>query len=417
MKTLSGKNISADSKNRRSIKIRLYPNKSQIHVMENSFGIDRFVFNRGLHLKKSRWENHRENLSWMEISKMFTLMKKSEEYSFLNIASRSVIEQSLQKLDRAYQNFFKNGSGFPRFKNKNTSEKSFVLTDPSEIIGDKHIKLPKLGPVKMRGLRKFDGKIKNVTIKKNKVGQYFATFSVEDVEKIIAKGRLNKAKKSVGIDVNLENFLTDSNGNRVENPRIKKQYVDKINFYQRKLAKLYVKPKIKNQSQSRNYRKTKHKLAVIFGKISNKKSDFLHKLSNNYVKSHDKIVVENLQISNMVKNHKLAESISQASWGEFFRQLEYKCHWHGVEFIRVSPNYTSKTCFNCGQINGELKLKDRTWKCQGCDAEINRDENSAKNILEKSKTKTKTGRGTVRKACGGTAAQALPCETGNLASN
>lgn len=382
----------------RSIKVRLYPNKAQTHICDNSFGIDRFVFNRALALKKSRWENHRENLSWIEISKMFTLMKKSEEYSFLNIGSRSVIEQSLQKLDRAYQNFFKLGMGFPKFKKKSISEDSFVLSDPSRIVGDKHMVLPKLGTIKIKGLRKFDGTIRNVTVKRNKAGEYFATFSIEDVEKKQKIKDENQIKKTVGIDVNLENYLTDSNGNRIENPRFKKFYLDRIKFYQRRLAKLYRKNPDKkanpNWKQSRKYREYKLKLARLFEKISNLKQDFLHKLSSSYVKNHDIIKVENLQIANMIRNHKLAEAIASVSWGEFFRQLEYKSKWHGVVLERVDANFTSKTCNVCGEINDNLLLSDRTWVCSSCKTEHVRDENAAKNIRNKTKS---TGRGTVRK--------------------
>lgn len=391
----------------RSIKVRLYPNKGQLRIIENSFGIDRFVFNRALALKKSRWENHRENLSWIEIDKMFTLMKKSEDYSFLNISSRSVIQHSLQKLDRAYVNFFKNGSGFPKFKKKSISEECFVLSDPSTVIGESHLKLPKLGPMRIRGLRKFDGRIKNVTIKRNRAGQIFATFSLDDVTKTVRA--LSKERRSVGIDVNLENFLTDSNGTRVENPRFKKEFVNKIKFYQRILAKLHRKTSRNDcsdlpKNQSRKYRETKLKLARIFNRISNKKSDFLHKLSSDYVKNHDKIIVEDLQISNMVKNHNLAEAISNVSWGEFFRQLEYKSKWNGVEYEKITPHNTSKTCSNCGEINSFLKLQDRIWICEGCNAKHVRDQNAAINILKKS------GRGTIRKASGGTATQVLPHE-------
>jgi putative transposase len=400
----------------------LYPNKIQKYICDNSFGIDRFVFNRALALKKSRYENHRENLSWIEISKMFTLMKKSEEYGFINIASRSVIEQSLQKLDRAYVNFFKHGSGFPKFKKKSSSEESFVLSDPSRIIGDQHISLPKLGSVKIRGLRKFDGKIKNVTVKRNKAGQYFATFSVADVKKTKRSHNKNTNEnekndrvetRSIGLDVNLENFLTDSNGVRVENPRFKKLRLDKIKLYQRQLSKLIRKTSQKEYSGLPNVLNLNmNSKFPPLDDIGNKKSDFLHKLSYGYVKNHDIIRIEDLQISNMIKNHKLAESIASVSWGEFFRQLEYKSKWHGANFEKVVPNNTSKTCSNCGEINSFLKLSDRVWTCIGCKTEHVRDENAAKNILKKEAVKRtrkiKTGKGIVRKAGRGTLTQVAP---------
>ena len=358
-------------------------------LIRRYFGAARFIYNEGLRLKIDRYQNFGENLSWIEIDKMVTFWKKTEERAWMKIPARSVYQHSLQNLEKAYKNFFAGRSKFPRFKKRNDTQ-SFVLSDPSRIINGTHIKLPKLGLIRIRGLRNFSGDIKNVTITMNRAGEVYATFGVDLVVKTQAPKKPKKSKKLkvVGIDVNLENFLTDSDGNRVENPRFKKQVFNKIKYYQRRASKCVPKSKRKDRWRL--------KVAREFQKVSNKKSDFLHKLSHNYVKNHDVIKVEDLRIKNMVKNHKLAEAISNVAWGEFFRQLEYKCEIYGKTFEKVDPRNTSKACNKCGELNIELTLKDREWTCANCGAIHVRDENSAKNI------KNKKGKGIALKAIGGT---------------
>lgn len=352
---------------RRAIKIRIYPNKNQEVLIINSLGCTRFIYNKALNLKKQRYENFKENLSWVEISKMITFWKKTEELSFLKEPPSSCLIQSLRNIDKAFKNFFEGRSSFPKFKKKFSND-SFTVSDLSRILGDNYIKLPKIGIVKIKGLRNFNGEIKNVTVTRNSSLQYFASFSIEDVEKVPTK----EAKRLVGIDVNLENYLTDSEGNRVENPKFKNSYKNKLKFYQRKLSKS--KPK------SRNREKWRLKIARLYQKIANKKQNFLHNLSHYYVKNHDVVVIERLVVKNMVKNKNLAESISNVSWSEFFRQLKYKSTWYGCQLIEVAPHNTSKTCSDCGVKNEELTLKDRDWKCLNCGSEHIRDFNSAKNI-------------------------------------
>jgi putative transposase len=353
---------------RRSIKVRIYPNKKQEDLLTKCFDCDRFVYNRSLKLKKERYETYKQNMSWVELSWNVTFLKRTEEYKWLNDVPRCLLNQAIIKLDKAYLGFFKLGRGYPKFKKKSDVQ-SFTVSNKTKIIGNK-IKLPKLEVMHIKGLRKFEGNIKNETVTKNKSGQFFASWSVEDIKDV----ETTKGQNVVGIDVNLENFLTDSNGNRIENPRFKQKVVKKIKHYQRKISK--------STKGSNNRNKQRVKLAKEFQKITNKKQDFLHKLSLNYVKNHDVIKVEDLKITNMLKNHKLAESIGNVSWGEFFRQIEYKCLWYGKVFMKVDAKNTSKTCSVCGIINKELKLKDRKWKCI-CGVEHIRDENASKNIKGK----------------------------------
>jgi putative transposase len=353
---------------RRSVKVRIYPNKKQEELLSKCFGCDRFIYNRSLKLRKERYESYKQNTSWVELCWNVTFLKRTEEYQWLNEVPRCILDQAVIKLDKAYQGFFKLGRGYPKFKKKFDNQ-SFTVSNKTKI-KDNKIKLPKLEEMHIKGLRKFEGSIKNVTVIKNKSGQYFASWSVEDVKDI----GTTTGQNTVGIDVNLENFLTDSNGNRVENPRFKQKVISKIKHYQRKVNK--------STKGSNNRNKYRLKLAKEYQKITNKKQDFLHKLSLSYVKNHDIIKVEDLKITNMIKNHNLAESISNVSWGEFFRQLEYKSSWYGKTFIRVDPKNTSRTCNSCGIINKKLKLKDRKWKCV-CGVEHIRDENASKNIKDK----------------------------------
>ena len=352
---------------RRAIKVRIYPTPEQKNTLAQVFGCCRFIFNKALTLKKERYEATKENLSWIEISRMLTVWKTEEATVWLATPPSSSLIQSLRHLDVAYQRFFKQGTGYPKFKKKGNVQ-SFTVADPTKIVGNK-IKLPKIEAMVIRGLRKFTGDIKNVTVTKNRANEYFASWSVDDVEPMTRP--TTPVPKTVGIDVNLENFCTDSECLRVENPKFKKAKVNKIKHLQRVLSK-----KVKG---SHGKEKARVKLAKVFQGIDNCKKDFLHKLSSYYVKNYDTIAIEDLQIKNMIKNHCLAESISNVAWGEFFRQLEYKAPWYGATVERKNPHNTSRECSDCGLVNKALTLKQRDWTCE-CGKHHVRDENAAKNI-------------------------------------
>jgi putative transposase len=364
----------------RGIKLRLYPNNAQRALINKSLGCDRFIYNWALALKKRRYDEFKENIGWLELNHMITnIVKQSDEFSWLKEPSASVLTQSLMKLDSAYSKFFK-GAGFPKFK-KRREFNSFVLSDTTTVISDSQLKLPKLGIIKVAGFRKFEGRIKNVTVSKDASGNFYATFVMQDVEKKIKDKSL--PKKSIGIDVNIENFLTDSNGVRIENPRIKQKFSKKLKYLDRKMAKCkkVTNPKTGKKEFSKNYEKLRVKRARIFNKINNIKSDFLHKLSTNIVKNHDEVVIEKLQIRNMLKNHNLAEAISNVSWGKFFEMLRYKGQWYDCDIIEVSPHNTSQICSVCGEKSvDKLGLNVREWDCRFCGAHHVRDFNSAKNV-------------------------------------
>lgn len=364
----------------RAIKVRIYPNKQQELMINKSLGCVRFVYNRALALKKSRYETHKDNLSTIEISKMITFWKKTEELSFLKEANAQSLQQALRHLDAAYKKFFKDKKGFPTFKKKSGKQSYSVVGCVK--IKDNKIKFPKVGLLKCRGIRKLEGVIKTVTLSKNSCGQYFISFCMNDV---IKTPKTKEIKNLIGIDVGIKSMAVCSNGNSFIAPNTLKELENKLKFYQRRLDKCV--------KGSNSFKKWKLKIARLWNKITNIKNDYLHKLSTQLVKNHDLIVVEDLRISNMLKNHKLARAISNMSWGEFFRQLEYKSDWYGKHFVKVNPKQTSQKCSCCGFVNKKLTLGDRNWKCPSCFKELDRDLNAAINIKQK-------GMDSVLKSCG-----------------
>ena len=364
----------------RAIKVRIYPNKQQELMINKSLGCVRFIYNRALALKKSRYETYKDNLSTIEIDKMVTFWKKTEEMSFLKDANAQSLQQTLRHLDSAYKKFFKEKKGFPTFKKKSDNQ-SYSVVGSVKVI-DSKIQFPKLGLLKVKGLRKFEGQIKTATLSKNKCGQYFISFCIDDVVK---SPKTKEISSVIGVDVGIKSLATVSNGLTFVAPNTLKVFESKLKYYQRRQAKCV---KVSN-----GFRKWKHKIAVLWNKITNIKNDYLHKLSLQLVKNHDLIVVENLKVKNMVKNSKLARAISNMSWGEFFRQLEYKSEWYGKHFIKVDPKGTSQKCSNCGFVNKSLTLNDRQWVCPECHSVLDRDLNAAINIKQK-------GMDSVLKSCG-----------------
>ena len=379
----------------RAIKVRIYPNNKQKDLIHKSFGAARFVFNKALALKINRYENFKENISWMEISKMVTLWRKTEELSWLKEPSRSLCEQALRHLETAYKNFFKGTASFPKFKKKH--DKQAFSVDNSVKVVDNCIKFPKMGLIKCRGLRKFSGKIKTSTLSMNKSGQYFISWCIDDVEKLPQRSQ----NRRIGIDLGIVNFATMSNGTIIKNPKIHDKHSEKIKHFQRKQSK--------SKKSGQNFKKWKLKTAREWQKINNKKNDFLHKLSKQLVENQDVIVIEGLKVANMSKSAKgtieahgrnvkaksgLNREILKLSWFEFKRQLTYKSEWYGSQLIEVNPKFTSQTCPECGFISKENRKTQADFSCVKCGYADNADMIASLNILEK-------GMGSVLKGCGG----------------
>ena len=289
----------------------------------------------------------------------------------MNEVNSQSLQQSLRQLDVSYQRFFKKVSKFPSFKSK-YDKQSFCV--PQHFIFENGLlTIPKLKSIKVNQHRPFgeNYEICFLTISKTKTNKYFVSFIVEED----FTSKVKKTNKSVGIDLGLINLMTFSDGKKIANPRISKKYRKKLAYQQRQHSK--------KTKKGKNRERARIELAKTYEKITNVKMDYAHKLTNDIVKNQDTVVMEDLSISNMMKDHKKARSIQEVSWYEIVRQLKYKSEWNDRKFIQVDRYFpSSKTCYDCGYINQSLKESDREWDCPICNIHHDRDYNASLNILK-----------------------------------
>ena len=324
----------------KGIKFRIYPNREQKNLIHQTLGCCRLIYNRGLAMRKESYEEGKK-IGYTQTSAMLTELKRQEEFAFLKAADSIALQQSLRDLDRSFVNFFQKRASYPTFKSKHNRFQSYRT-------------------------------VNHVTIEYTPAGKYFAVLNI-DFE---PEPRPN-AGGTIGIDVGIKAFYSDSNGNTVSNPRYLERSMRKLIREQRRLSR--------KQKDSHNRGKQRLRVARVHEKTANQRNDFLQKQSTMLVRENQTICIEDLNVKGMIRNHKLAKSIASVSWAKFFKMLEYKAIWYGNEIQRVPMMYpSSQTCSSCGYRNPRIKnLSIRIWECPKCHAVHDRDTNAGINILKK----------------------------------
>lgn len=354
----------------KSYKYRIYPNEDQINSLNHMFGCVRFVYNLGLETKIAAYLSNKTKIDCFELINQMKQLKDTDAPWLKDCVAQS-LQMSLRNLDNAYNCFFK-GGGFPKFKNKKNKQSIHFPQDVKCDFVNTRVFIPKIKWVKCIYDRKFDGDIKTVTLSKTYTNKYFISILVDNKKELPNKKRILE-ETSIGIDLGIKKIATLSDGTIFENPKFFKKSQEKLKKAQRSLNR-----KIKG---SKSYEKQRIIVAKLHEKIKNQREDYLHKITTSIVKKWDTIVLENLDVKHMMKNHLLALSIGEVGWNKMCQMLKYKAEWSGKNIIQIGRfEPSSKMCSNCGTINKELKLSDREWICKKCGINHDRDRNAADNI-------------------------------------
>lgn len=382
----------------KAIKLRLYPNEEQKDKLAVTFGCTRFVWNQMLNMQIERRKNN-PKAKFVNAFGMNNLLKRlKQEHPWLKQAESTALQSANRDLADAFQRFFTGQNRFPRFKSRKYAQSynSKFVQGNIKVIDDHHLKLPKLGIVYFRSGRKPKGKIKNVTIRLNTAHQYYASVLVDT-----SFATLPKSGDAIGGDLGLKALLNLSNGYKEPIHHFEDKYRKKLHHWEKLCSRRYLNAKQeiawdhhnkvlvpRQLSDFKNYQKARIMVAKYRQKIANQRLDQLQKFTTQLVKQFDIIVLEKLNIKGMMKNHRLARAVANASWSKLVTILQYKCEWYGKKLIQVNPSYTSQTCAICGKTNHRLGLSKaewldvREWDCHHCGAHLDRDVNAAQVILK-----------------------------------
>lgn len=354
-------------------KYRIYPNKQQEKQIQKTFGCKRFVYNQCLVYRQKQYKENNISMNKTSCNNYCNQILK-KKYEWLTEIDKFALTNAIYDMNSAYQKFFKEHTGYPKFKSKKNHYKSYTTNFTNNNIEvsfeNNKIKLPKLKWIKAKVHRELVGQIKSATISQIPSGKYFVSILVE-TEHIPTKSN----GCMVGVDLGIKDLLITSNGKKFDNQKLTKKYEDKLSKEQRRLSH--------KKKGSNNYHKQRIKVARLHEKIANTRKDYLHKISHQLVNENQVIVTEDLDVSNMVKNHHLAKSILDCGWYELIRQLQYKSEWNNRNYIKIGRFIkSSQSCNVCGYINIETKnLAVREWTCPKCRTVHDRDINAAINIL------------------------------------
>ncbi|MES9681365.1 IS200/IS605 family element RNA-guided endonuclease TnpB [Gottfriedia acidiceleris] len=363
----------------KAYKFRIYPSKEQKTLIDKTIGCSRFVFNHFLGQWNDTYKETGKGLTYNSCSAELTKLKT--ELVWLKEVDSTALQSSLKNLADSYSRFFKKQNNAPRFKSKKNRVQSYTTKETNgniAVVGNK-MKLPKLGLVRFAKSRELHGRVLNATVRRNPSGKYFVSILAE-----LEVKPMEKSKLSIGIDLGITDFAIFSDGRKIDNNKFTAKMETKLKREQRKLSRraLNAKQNGINLLDAKNYQKQKQKVARLHERVMNQRDDFLNKLSTEIIKNHDLICIENLNTKGMLRNHKLAKSISDVSWSAFVSKLEYKATWYGKTIMKVSKWFpSSQICSDCGHQDCKKSLAIREWTCPICNQHHDRDLNASKNIL------------------------------------
>ena len=362
-----------------AIKIKLYPSDNQKVYMNKLLGTSRFIYNKCLNYKILEYKLWNSNTNLSDTYKHVREMKK--DFSWIKESHSKVLQQSLINLEYAYKNFFKDKKGFPKYKSKHHKQTCRFPVDAIsgvkgnriniiKVLKDIHFKCSRRDEIL---LNKYQKLIKSGTLSKEKTGDYFFSILID-----VPLKTSEKQTGTIGIDLGIKDFVVTSDGNKYENLNFKKNQTKKLKRLQRSLSR--------KKNKSNNKEKARIKLAKLNNKINHQKEYYLHYVVNQLLRDNQTIVMEDLNVSGMLKNHKLAGAIQDVSWNRFKQILTYKAEWYDREIVMIDRWFpSSKLCHKCGHKKEDLKLSDRLWTCQSCGAQLDRDHNASINIKNEGK--------------------------------